>query len=46
MPTKEINDGVDRAFQFSELVVELLDTPEVQRTEHITNNGLWASWIL
>jgi HD superfamily phosphohydrolase len=40
MPTKEINDGVDRAFQFSELVVELLDTPEVQRTEHITNNGL------
>lgn len=40
MATKEINDGEDRAFEHSELVIALLDTPEVQRTENITNNGL------
>lgn len=40
MPTKEINDGIDRAYMYDELIIKLLDTPEVQRTEHITNNGL------
>lgn len=39
MPTKEINDGVERAGEYSELVISLLDTPEVQRTKKIINNG-------
>jgi HD superfamily phosphohydrolase len=40
MSVHEINDGIDRVYVFSDLVKRLLDTPEVQRTENIINNGL------
>ncbi|MDO8642378.1 MAG: HD domain-containing protein [Candidatus Woesearchaeota archaeon] len=40
MGTKEINDGVKSAFEYDQLVIELLDTPEVQRMEHVKQTGL------
>ncbi|MEM7814767.1 MAG: HD domain-containing protein [Candidatus Aenigmatarchaeota archaeon] len=36
---QEINDGIDRAFPHEPIVIELLDTPEVQRTEYINSTG-------
>lgn len=40
MATKEINDGFESAFQYDPLIIELLDTPEVQRMEHVNQTGL------
>lgn len=39
MVTKEINDGMVSSFAYDQLVVELLDTPEVQRMRGVKQNG-------
>ena len=38
--TREINDGMASAFVYDLLIVDLLDTPEVQRTAHVRQNGV------
>lgn len=40
MATKEINDGIASSFVFDPVIIDLLDTPEVQRTGGVKQNGL------